>query len=121
MTLPLLLVLPGERPLSWNQFYTGRHWAVRKGAKDRVHQLVRAELPRVVVDGEGFPVPWVVRITVTAYCAGPLLDADNVCTKLYVDALKGWVIEDDDPTHVECVVPVVRRGSPRVEILVELA
>lgn len=117
----LHLVLDGERPPSWNQFYACGHWSIRKAAKDRVTLRVRAALPRAVVDGVGFPVVGPVRITVAAYFARRPLDVDNVCTKLYVDALKNWVIVDDDPAYVVAVVPVVRvdRERPRVEIIVE--
>jgi hypothetical protein len=120
--MKLTITLPGERPTSWNKFYSGSHWTKRKAAKDMTRLAVRQALPPQVINGEGWPAPGPVRITVTAYMAGRLYDVDNVCTKLYVDALKGWVINDDSPAHVTAVTPVVRRvdkGGPRVELVID--
>ncbi len=120
--MKLTITLPGERPTSWNKFYAGSHWTKRKAAKDQAALTVRQALPPQVINGEGWPAPGPVRITVTAYMAGRLYDVDNVCTKLYVDALKGWVINDDGPAHVTAVTPVVRRadkGGPRVELVID--
>lgn len=116
----LTLVLPGERPISWNTFYAGGHWSRRKTEKDRVRLVVRAAFPRAVIDGDGWPVQRRVRIEVTAVVKDRPMDADNVCTKLYVDALKGWVIPDDNGEWVETVVPRVKVDpvNPRVEIVV---
>ncbi len=120
--MKLTITLPGERPTSWNKFYAGSHWTKRKAAKDMTRLAVRQALPTEVINGEGWPATGPVRITVTAYMAGRLYDVDNVCTKLYVDALKGWVINDDGPAHVTAVTPVVRRadkGGPRVELVID--
>jgi Holliday junction resolvase RusA-like endonuclease len=82
--------------------------------------VVRAAFPLDVVDGFGWPIRERVRIEVTAYVKDKPMDADNVCTKLYVDALKGWVIPDDDGRWVETVIPRVQvdKANPRVEITV---
>ena len=116
----LTIVLQDERPFSWNKFYDGRHWTKRKAAKDAAKLAVRRALPDEVINGEGWPAAGPVRITVTAYMNRQLLDVDNVCTKLYVDALKGWVIKDDGPDLVTAVTPVVKRSSsPRVELVID--
>ena len=117
---PITLTLPDERPISWNAFYAGAHWSKRKAEKDRVWLVVRAAFPVDVVDGFGWPIRERVRIEVTAYVKDKPMDADNVCTKLYVDALKGWVIPDDDGKWVETVIPRVQvdKANPRVEITV---
>jgi len=120
--MKLTITLPGERPTSWNKFYAGSHWTKRKAAKDQAALTVRQALPPQVINGEGWPASAPVRITVTAYMTGQLLDVDNVCTKLYIDALKGWVINDDGPAHVTAVTPVVRRadkGHARVELVID--
>lgn len=116
----LTLILEGERPISWNKFWAMRHWSERSREKQRVQQLVRAALPYAVLNGEGYPLREPVAITVTAYMDKRLIDADNLCTKIYVDALKGWVIEDDDPAHVVQVTPVIVYSAtwPRIEIKV---
>ena len=117
----LVLTLPAERPMSWNAFYSGKHWTVRSREKDRVTQVVRAALPADVVNAIGWPATRPVRIELTAYVKGRAMDADNVCSKLYIDALKGWVINDDDPAHVSEVVHrvIVDKRDPRVEIRVQ--
>lgn len=118
----LTLILEGERPVSWNKFWQQRHWSERSREKNRVALLVRAALPQAVLDGEDWPLRKSCEerpeIVITAYMARPLIDVDNLCTKVYVDALKGWVIEDDDPAHVAAVIPrvVVDRTWPRIEI-----
>ena len=118
--MKLVITLPGERPTSWNKFYSGSHWTKRKAAKDQAALTVRQALPPQVINGEGWPARGPVRITVTAYMTGRLYDVDNVCTKLYIDALKGWVIKDDGPDLVTAVTPVVKRSSsPRVELVID--
>ena len=120
--MKLVITLLGERPTSWNKFYSGSHWTQRMKAKDQAKLAVRQALPAEVVNGEGWPASAPVRITVTAYMTGRLYDVDNVCTKLYIDALKGWVINDDGPAHVTAVTPVVRRadkGHARVELVID--
>jgi Holliday junction resolvase RusA-like endonuclease len=121
--IPLVLTMPDERPLSWNAFYAGGHWSKRKAEKDRVWLVVRSAFPAEVVDGFGWPVTERVKIEVTAYVKSSPMDADNVCTKLYVDALKGWVIPDDDGKWVETVIPRVKidKANPRLEIRIELS
>ena len=116
----ITLTLPDERPISWNAFYAGAHWSKRNKEKNRVWFVVRSVFPPDVVDGDGWPVRERVRIEVTAYVKDKPMDADNVCTKLYVDALKGWVIPDDDGQWVETVIPRVKidKLNPRLEIRV---
>lgn len=116
----LTLTIPDERPISWNTFYAGGHWSKRKAEKDRVWLAVRAAFPPDVVNGNGWPAQTRVQIHITAYVKSSPMDADNVCTKLYVDALKGLVIPDDDGKWVETVVPRVKidKANPRLEIKV---
>ena len=116
----LTITIPAERPISWNAFYAGGHWSKRKAEKDRVWLAVRAAFPPDVVNANGWPAQTKVQIEITAFVKSSPMDADNVCTKLYVDALKGWVIPDDDGRWVETVVPRVRidKKNPRLEIRV---
>lgn len=111
------ILLPDERPPSWNDSYAGQHWSKRKAEADRVHMAVRAAIdPDQVVM---FAEP--VNVTVTVFFAERALDADNIPAKLYVDALKGWVIVDDDRRYVRSVTTVteVDTEAPRVVIEVE--
>lgn len=107
------IVLYGERPISWNKFYSGMHWDTRNKLAQVTHLLVRNELP---VDATLFNVP--VAITVTAYFKNRPQDPDNICAKLYIDGLIKRVIVDDSPQWVTSVTTRSRidKENPRVEI-----
>lgn len=113
----VVLVLEGERPLSWNKLYSGTlHWTERSEEKNRVRLTVRTAFdPQKATV---FTTP--VAITVKAYFADGrrLLDADNIASKFYIDALIGWYIEDDTPQYVAsvCTFSQMDRENPRVEI-----
>ena len=65
----VLIVLDGERPFSWNKYWSGMHWSKRSAEKDRVQMLVRAELdPNVQM----FAQP--VEIRVRAFFKGNVQD-----------------------------------------------
>ena len=104
--------------------YAGQHWSKRAEEAQRVHFLVKNS-PRIVGEGESvyalkknptFPGP--VAISITAYFKGRQLDADNICAKLYVDGLKGWLLQDDSPEYVKSVTTcsMKDKDNPRVEI-----
>lgn len=112
------IVLAGERPVSWNHFYAGRHWTERHEEVARVRAVVLSAIgPKVVM----FTVP--VTIAITAYFSKRALDPDNICAKLYIDALCGRVLEDDTYRHVRSVTLVSRvdRKNARVEIEIQPA
>jgi Holliday junction resolvase RusA-like endonuclease len=104
------LTIPNHRPISWNRLYTQRHWSKRKALADEAHLLTLAAIP-----GDVAPYNVPVDITVTAYNRKPL-DADNIASKLYIDGLKGRLIEDDSPAYVHNVTTRSFKGDPRVEI-----
>lgn len=108
------ITLPGERPPSWNDSYAGQHWTKRQTVIDRVRMAVRAALDPEQVTPFIDPVD----VTVTVYFDRQPLDADNIPAKLYIDALKGWIIADDDGRYVRSVrtVTEVDRDAPRVVI-----
>ncbi len=107
------LVLLGERPTSWNDYWAGKHWTKRKAETDRVHQVVRS-----VLTGEETPYDVPVNIRIIAYFDHHPLDASNICEKPFEDALKGWLIVDDSPKYVASMtkVPRIDKDNPRVEI-----
>ncbi len=110
----VLIVLEGERPWSMNQYYSGQHWAKRNAETNRVHLAVRQQIdPETVRMFNGR-----VDINMVAYFKGNTQDSGNVCTKAYVDALIGWLIEDDNIQHVRRVATESRKDNkrPRVEI-----
>ncbi len=109
----VLIVLEGERPFSWNKYWSGMHWSKRSAEKDRVQMLVRAELDP---DMPMFAQP--VEIRVRAFFKGQAQDCSNVALKPYEDALIGWLIQDDSPDYVRAVRVESRKDNkrPRVEI-----
>lgn len=113
----LRIVLKGERPTSLNQWYSGKHWTVRKREADRVHALVREQL----VDCKMYNVP--VNIRITAYFASRPQDASNIVSKIYEDGLVGHVLVDDGPKYVASMTTESRidKKNPRVEIEVKPA
>jgi len=60
-----------------------------------------------------------VEIEVVGYFDKRPLDSSNVAGKLYEDALKGWLIEDDSIKHVAGLTTRSRidKVNPRVEII----
>ena len=107
------IVIPGHRGPSWNDFYSGGHWTKRKEAKDIAQQLVRA-----YIDPNADMFPGRVDIFVTVYFKSREQDSDNICDKLFIDALKGRVIPEDDKRFVRWAATrsEVDKKNPRVEI-----
>lgn len=108
------IVLEGERPLSTNQYYTGKHWSIRSAETNRVKLLVREQIDPETVQMFGCRVD----IVMVAYFKGNTQDSGNVSTKPYIDALIGWLIKDDSIKYVRRVTTESRKDNrrPRVEI-----
>jgi hypothetical protein len=128
----MVITLLGKRPISWNQFYAGKDYHFRAKAAIDAHRTVQDALALM---GEVAVFSGPVVIEIVSYMQSPLYDADNVCTKMYIDGLKHyrvskvghkffkeeqkhWVIEDDNPTYVTAVASGVikDKDNPRVEI-----
>ena len=110
------ITLPGERPQSWNKAYAGQHWAKRKAEVERIRMAVRA-----VIDPETCKVfAGPVDITVTVFFDKRPFDADNVPAKFYVDACKGWILEDDDQHYVRSVRTVSLLDTQRPRVVIEV-
>ncbi len=107
------ITLEGERPTSWNKYYSGKHWSKRAIEANRVHLLVQASLHfREDI------IPHPVEITVTVYFKSRALDACNIPAKLYIDGLIGYWLTDDNPKFVRSVttIPKLDKHNPRVVI-----
>jgi Holliday junction resolvase RusA-like endonuclease len=109
----ITIIIPGERPMSWNEMYSGGHWSKRSKEKNRVKMLVRAHMDPNV---RPFQLP--VDITVTTYFGQRPLDADNIADKFYIDALCGWYITDDTRQFVRSAKTIseLDKKNPRIEI-----
>ena len=121
----MTITLDGERPISWNIFNARAHWSRRKEENDRVHKLVQYSVLNIAVHAQlsrkDLLFADAVDITISSYFKNRPLDPDNICAKLYIDALKGLVIQDDNPKFVRSVTTrsLVDKENPRVEIVVE--
>src|SRR5690606_6238494 len=95
VTEAFVITIENERAPSWNGSYAGMHWSKRTALAHEKHLLVLALLP---LDIEPFEVP--VDIYVLATYRTQPVDSDNVVAKLYIDGLKGRVIQDDNSQWV---------------------
>ena len=113
----MLIVIPKEKPTSWNKMYQGQHWIFRQQEAIRVHGLVSAYTHSIT---EKFTSP--VAITITAYFDKYPIDPDNLNSKLYIDGLKSHVIIDDNYKYVDSVTTKTRidKLNPRTEIAIEV-
>lgn len=113
----LTIIIPEERPTSWNKYYSGEHWSKRNKEAGRVHWLVRAYL-----DPESPIFDTLVDIEVAVYFENNniRLDASNITAKLYEDGLIGHLIENDSWRQVRSVktITLLDRVDPRVEITI---
>lgn len=111
----MLIILEGERPLlSWNSFYSGNHHTKRTAEKNRVRMVVRE-----AIDPDTARIfDCRVDVFITVYFTHPPQDSDNICDKLYIDALCGWYIVDDDPRYIRWTATrsEIDKARPRVEI-----
>lgn len=116
----IVITLPKERPVSWNLFYSATHWQVRKDTANRVHDLVRYSLYELgyrTHHGDKI-IREKVDIEVVAYLDRSPIDSDNICDKLYIDALKEYLLLDDNPKYVgrTSTRSEMDKVNPRVEI-----
>jgi len=116
------IIIHGERPKSWNEFHSRKHWSVRSAESQRVHALVRSMLEP---SDRPFDVPVAIRFTV--YYKNRPQDSCNIMAKPYTDGMlaKGdyehghrSLLWDDDMRYVTqtTTIPRVDKDNPRVVI-----
>lgn len=113
------IVIPGERPMSWNMMYSGGHWTLRRAEAERVHRMVRAYAP---YGEETISIP--VEIEMIVWFDHHPTDASNITVKLYEDGLiYAGIIPDDSYKTVLAVTTRSRvdKEYPRVEIIIREA
>jgi len=106
----LLRFFIDERPMTWNTFYAGTHWAKRRRISERWHTLTLGAL------GDRRPRIDECYIVAVAHIRGRahIPDASNICIKPVEDTLvHAGILADDNPDHVKGVFLRVRTGSPR--------
>jgi len=81
-----------------NKIYSGVHWNSRKKIAEEIHELVFYSLKQQRVPKRIFLKPVGISISYNSR-----LDCDNhgFLTKMIIDGLKGYLIEDDDRRHVK--------------------
>lgn len=109
------IIIPEHRGISWNKFYDSPHWTVRAKFSKDTHWLVRSCLPEQY---EMFTVP--VNIKIQAHYMHHPTDSDNLCAKIYIDGLKGLVIEDDDPRWLHDVSTRSFTGATSDYVLIQI-
>lgn len=112
------IIIPEHRGISWNKFYDSPHWTRRAELARNTHLLMRMHMPEQY---DMFTEP--VNVRVQAHYKHHPTDSDNVCAKIYIDGLKGLVIEDDDPKFLHDVSTRSINGccEDYVEITIEEA
>jgi len=98
--------------VSLNKLYAGVHWTARRKIVNEIKQLVRISIPEEVIDGGQWPTQQ-VDFWIEAYFKNRPLDSDNLglMAKIIIDALKGWIITDDDIAHVRWVTMRSYKGG----------
>lgn len=104
---------------SWNKLYSQAHWSKRKELVDDWHgrvsyYMMAQKIPRML-----YEVPIDIKITCYYKDKRSIVDPDNVCDKLLIDALKDWVIKDDTYEYIKRVTTEARldRENPRTEVI----
>lgn len=80
-----------------NKLYSGCHWTIRKRQADYIHSLVQTALyvnkvPKVI-----FKSP--VKVTIS-YNSRLDIDNHSYLSKLIIDGMKGYLIQDDTKKYV---------------------
>ena len=80
-----------------NKLYAGVHWTVRKRQADYIHSLVQTTLYVNKVPRELFKRP--VKVTIS-YNSRLDIDNHSYLSKLIIDGLKGYLIQDDTKKYL---------------------
>lgn len=89
---------------SWNWFYVGHSPFVRKRKVEQWREFIGMSVLAALPRGARRLFTRPVHVSITnVYPTKRMIDADNVCAKLAIDAIKGVLIKDDDPRYVASV------------------
>lgn len=91
-----------------NKIYSGIHWAKRKKLADSIHLLVVSSLRNQKIPRKIFEVP--VEITIF-YNSRMDIDNHGFLTKMIIDALKGYLIQEDSKKYVCSITQQFWRGE----------
>lgn len=115
----MVVTVLGRSP-SWNKIYQAKHWMFRKTIVDSIHSAVTLTLLEQKIPRKLFRTR--VDIIVTAYFNKHAIDSDNVPAKIFIDALKAYLLKDDATAFVRRVTTesVLDKDNPErvtIEIL----
>lgn len=110
-TVPLKII---GKKYGLNEIYKGIHWSVRKKTAEEIHELMYYSMMAQHVPKKLFKRPVVISISYNSN-----LDCDNhgYLTKMLVDGLKGYLIEDDKREFVDEIRQKFYDGK---DILIEI-
>ena len=103
----MIIDIPNLRCPSQNEYYSTPHWTQRNGRAKEIKELVWARLLELGIR-QGETCNKLIALTVVAFCTPPCLDSSNVAGKLFEDALKGWLLEDDSIQYVYSMTTIAR-------------
>lgn len=111
ITIPL-------KPESWNVLARQNFWIVKK-FKDKWSSAVEYQiLANKIKPVSSYPVTLYIE---AHWKFRKEHDIDALCTKFAVDALvKQGILENDDLTHVDCMVVTGKTGQPTDELIIEI-
>jgi len=121
----ITLVLPGEKPPSWNSFYSGKvYHSDRTAMKNAAHLLVTDAVNRYEELNGPIALRFPVRLGYTVYYkTAQRRDISNIMLKMYEDGLVHAGVLPDDSTQYVAEMTVRarldRENGPRVEIEIE--
>lgn len=97
-----------------NKIYSGQHWRKRQETADEIHTLTRIHMKLQKVPQKLFKEPVAIHLSYNSK-----LDLDNhgYLAKMIIDALKGYLIENDDRKYVKALIQDFHSGK---DVLVEI-
>jgi len=97
-----------NKKISLNKIYSGVFWKTRSKEANQIHEKVRFTLMSKRIPKKFFEKPVVIQ-----FWWNSLLDLDNhgYLTKLIIDGLKGWVIQDDKRKFVSAITHAYWLGN----------
>ena len=97
-----------------NKIYAGRHWTKRNADSEEIYTLVRIHMKLQNVPQILFKCPVAIHISYNSR-----LDIDNhgYLTKMIIDSIKGYLIEDDNRKFVKALIQDFHSGK---DVIVEI-
>ena len=103
---------------SWNTYYAGVHWAMRKKKMDEIHELVYWAAHSSKIE------PCVDKISIlfkVNYSSKRRHDPDNCCVKPFVDGLvKAGILKDDSTKEIESITINCNTEQETNEVIIDI-